>query len=236
MLFYILRNYYIMCYSIESSLRTSSMSLLAIIYLLSSGIPKFQYLGVVLFGWCLMQLTEAFLWMTDPRKCTTMNKFLTLFIIPIPLILQIIAPIFGSLFIEPWNENKGFKIGYSVFIILTVLIYRHIINPIFYTYKDCTTISPDGHLNWDTAVSNYKESNLINVIGQIVWTILIFIPLLKFWKGKRFWPFYMLVIIGMIISLSTDSPASIWCNVTSYTSIIASLLLFLNNIGIKILD
>ena len=97
-----------MCYSIESSLRTSGMSFLAIIYLLSSGIPKFQYLGVVLIGWCAMQLTEAFLWMTDPRKCTTINKWITLIIIPIVLAMQPLAPTWGSLFLNSWNENKNF--------------------------------------------------------------------------------------------------------------------------------
>jgi len=212
------------------------MSFLSIIYLLSSGIPKFQYLGVVLIGWCLMQLSEAFLWMTDPKKCSTMNKFLTLFIIPIPLILQVLAPIIGSLFIEPWNENINFKIYYSVFIIILVLSSRYIINPLFFTYKSCTTITPSGHLDWETKESNYKYSDLIHIIGQIIWFILVYIPLVKFWKGKRLWPFYILVLIGMITSLSTDSPASIWCNVASYTSIVAAALLFLNNNGIKILD
>jgi len=77
---------------------------------------------------------------------------------------------------------------------------------------------------------------LIYIIGQIIWFILVYIPLVKFWKGKRLWPFYILVLIGMITSLSTDSPASIWCNVASYTSIVAAALLFLNNNGIKILD
>ena len=225
-----------MCYSIESSLRTSGMSFLAIIYLLSSGIPKFQYLGVVLIGWCLMQLSEAFLWMTDPRKCSAMNKFLTMFIIPIPLILQVLAPIIGSLFIEPWNENRKFKIYYSVFIILLVLSFRYIINPVFFTYKSCTTITPNGYLDWDTKEPNYSNSGLLQIIGQIIWTFLVLIPLVKFWNGKRLWPFYLLVIIGTITSLSTDSPASIWCNIASYTSIIAAVCLFLNNIGIKILD
>jgi hypothetical protein len=102
------------------------MSFLAIIYLLSSGIPKFQYLGVVLTGWCAMQLAEAFLWMTDPRKCTTINKWITLIIIPIVLAMQPLAPTWGSLFLNSWNENKNFIIGYSL-LITGFLIIRYTI-------------------------------------------------------------------------------------------------------------
>ena len=72
-----------MCYSVESSLRTTFISLICIIYLIKSNIPKFQYLGSVLIGWCVMQFAEALIWMTDPTKCTTINRLLTIILIPI---------------------------------------------------------------------------------------------------------------------------------------------------------
>lgn len=226
-----------MCYSIESSLRTSGMSFLAIIYLLSSGIPKFQYLGVVLTGWCAMQLAEAFLWMTDPRKCTTINKWITLIIIPIVLAMQPLAPTWGSLFLNSWNENKNFIISYSLFI-TGFLIIRYTIIYLFFKHKNCTTITPQGHLDWDTRVydSNYNFMSLTYIFSNSLWGIMILYPLLKFWKGKRLWPFYLIPFFGLLIGFFTDAPGSIWCHITSYSSITAAVCLFLNNIGIKILD
>jgi len=47
-----------MCYSVESSLKTTLLSLAAIIYLLSSRIPHFQLIGAALIGWCGMQFAE----------------------------------------------------------------------------------------------------------------------------------------------------------------------------------
>lgn len=44
-----------MCYSVESSIKTTTVSLLAIIYLLSSNIPHFNWIGITLIGWCSMQ-------------------------------------------------------------------------------------------------------------------------------------------------------------------------------------
>ena len=226
-----------MCYSIESSLRTSGMSFLSIIYLLSSGIPKFQYLGVVLIGWSIMQLAEAFLWMTDPRKCNSINKWITIIIIPIVLIMQPLGSVWGSLFLHSWNENKQFIINYSALIILFLLCHRYIFNPLFFTYKLCTTITPSGHLDWDTKVAtNYNYLNLSYILSILFWGFVILYPLLKFWKGNRLWPFYIIPLFGMIIGFFTDSPGSIWCHITSYASITAAVCLFLNNIGIKVLD
>ena len=54
--------YYIyMCYSVESSLKTTVLSFFSIIYLLASGIPHFQWLGITLIGWCAMQFEELLL-------------------------------------------------------------------------------------------------------------------------------------------------------------------------------
>ena len=67
-----------MCYSVESSLKTTLVSLSAIVYLLTSNIPHYQWLGVTLIGWCAMQFDELLLWLTNPLKeCTKWNKIIT---------------------------------------------------------------------------------------------------------------------------------------------------------------
>ena len=226
-----------MCYSVESSIMTSGFSLLAIIYLLSSGIPKFKYLGAVLIGWCAMQFAEMLLWMTNPQKCTLTNRLITLIIIPIVLALQPLGCVWGSLFLESWNENKKFIISYTIFVVLLLFLHRHVINPILFEYKDCTIITPQGHLDWSTDVPlKNKKNNIINIIVTILWFILIYYPLNKFWDKGRLWPFYIIPIIGLIYGFFTDSPGSIWCYITSYSSISAIIMLFLHKHGYKILD
>ena len=111
-----------MCYSVESSLKTTAMSLFAIIYLLTSNIPHFQWIGIILIGWCGMQFAELLLWLTDPRKgCTMWNKIITMTLIPFALILQPLGSLFGSLYVIPWNKSsdlrKNFIIFYSLFVI-----------------------------------------------------------------------------------------------------------------------
>ena len=115
-----------MCYSVESSLKTTSISLVAIIYLLSSGIPHFKWIACALIGWCSMQFAELLLWLTKPRKeCTIWNKIITLTLIPIVLMLQPLGALWGSIYAIPWNKSspfrKNFMIYYTIFVVLLVL-------------------------------------------------------------------------------------------------------------------
>ena len=137
-----------MCYSVESSAKTTLYSLTAIIILLTSGVPHFQWLGVILIGWCGMQFDELLLWLTDPRKgCTTANKLITVTLIPLVLILQPLGSILGSFFVKPWNQceqnRKLFVVVYSAMIIVSILY-------VFFRSKQslCTTVTANGHLNW----------------------------------------------------------------------------------------
>jgi hypothetical protein len=50
-----------MCYSLESSAKTSGLSLFAIVLLLQSNIPHFQWIGLMMVGWCGMQIAEFLL-------------------------------------------------------------------------------------------------------------------------------------------------------------------------------
>ena len=130
-----------MCYSVSSSLKTTTISLIAIVYLLSSGIPHFQWIGILLIGWCGMQFAELLLWMTKPRtQCTSWNKIITLTLIPLVLALQPLGSLWGSLYVIPWNKStdfrKNFIIFYSILIVLAVCWSQF-----FNITKTCTIVT-----------------------------------------------------------------------------------------------
>ena len=86
-----------MCYSVESSAKTTLLSLVAIVVMLRSNVPHFMWIGLIMVGWCGMQFVEMLLWLTNPRKsCTPMNKLITLTLIPLVLVLQPLCALFGS--------------------------------------------------------------------------------------------------------------------------------------------
>ena len=131
-----------MCYSVESSAKTTLLSLVAIILMLQSSVPHFKWIGLTLIGWCGMQFAELLLWLTNPRKsCTSMNKLITLTLIPLVLVSQPLFGLLGSFFVKPWSEcnqkRKLFIVLYAVLATVVVLVYF---------YKDpekyCTTVTP----------------------------------------------------------------------------------------------
>jgi hypothetical protein len=223
-----------MCYSVDSSLRTTAISLFAIVYLWSSGDPHFKWLAITLVGWCLMQFAELLLWLTDPRKgCTDWNTVITMTLIPLVLMLQPLGSLLGSLFVTPWAKSSGprkyFLVLYSLLIVTLVGIY-HFYDP----YKICTTVTPDGHLFWATT-NHAAPKTLMDTISYYLWALLIILPLLLFWD-KHMMSILLLIAIpafGFFYGdLNTDSKASIWCFYTSYTSVIASAFLLLKQTGI----
>jgi hypothetical protein len=218
-----------MCYSVESSLKTTAISFLSILYLLTSNIPHFQWIGVALVGWCGMQFDELLLWLTNPRKgCTKWNQIITMTLIPLILLSQIICPLWGSLCVFSWEKmsslRKKFMIFYTLFCI-AIMYFLHFHNP----SRTCTIVSPQGHLYW--VLNDYLKTN--NVLPYL-WFVLIALPFLLFWKKS----FLLLLLLGILPAIGiqigkyTDAQGSIWCYYTSYTSIIASIALFLkkNNI------
>jgi hypothetical protein len=220
-----------MCYSVESSVKTTAISLFAIIYLLTSNIPYFQWIGITLIGWCGMQFAELLLWLTDPRKgCTMSNKILTMTLIPLVLILQPLGSLFGSLYVIPWNKSsdlrKNFIKFYSLVIILGML-YVHCYQP----EKMCTTVTNNGHLYWNTHIDNnatpIKRS-------YFYWLVIILLPIIIFWNKNYLLIALTLIMptVGFITGWWTDARGSIWCHYTSYTSIFASVFLFLHQSGI----
>lgn len=217
-----------MCYSVESSLRTSFMSFVTIAILISSGIKKFQYLGAVLIGWCAMQFAEALLWMENPRKgCTTTNKWLTLILIPLVLMMQPLGATWGSLYFDSWAKNGDFILKYTAFV--AIATFAIFVVPLSDNYKTCTTVTPSGHLNWFT----YELDSIswFYVLVTFIWAAIILYPLYKFWPGHRLWPFYIIPLIGIFAGFMTDSPGSIWCYITSYGSLSAVVLLMMHKLG-----
>jgi hypothetical protein len=220
-----------MCYSYEASIKTSLISFLAIIYLLSSGIQKFMHLGYILIGWCGMQFAEALLWKTEPYSgCTLANQMITLVIIPLVLMAQPLGSIWGA------TCSKDIKIKYSVFVVATLLIYNFGILPLLYPFKSCTVVTPQGHLDWNT-VETPKYStgfNLRALLMTVIWGAIILYPFFKYWTGKNAWLIPLIPTIGAFYSVFTDSPGSIWCYYTSYGSYVAAGALLLHQLGMDI--
>ena len=229
-------SYYIfMCFSVESSLKTTSISLLAIVYLLTSKIPHFQWIGIGLIGWCGMQFAELLLWLTEPRKgCTLWNKIITMTLIPLVLMLQPLGFLFGSLFVIPWDKSSDMRkkllIFYTLFIVLAVS-YTFYYKP----SKICTTVTESGHLYWSPSDYSYSAADIAT---YFLWAVLIILPIVMFWN-KSYAIIVLLIIIptfGLLTGLKTDSRASIWCHYTSYTSMISIAILFAQQVlNIKLL-
>jgi hypothetical protein len=226
-----------MCYSIESSLKTTAISLFAIIYLLSSGIPHFQWIGLSLIGWSGMQFAELLLWLTEPRKgCTFWNKVITMTLIPLILCLQPLGLLWGSTIIFPWDKSSSMR-KYFMLIFTAIVLAGVYSQHFMYPTKYCTTVTNQGHLYWmtlkDGDKDNSKSARFFNNTIYLLWALLIALPLILFWNKN---PLFILLIMiiptfGFFTGLTTDSKASIWCHYTSYTSIISVICLFIHQIG-----
>jgi len=221
-----------MCYSKDSSLYTSIVSSAAIVYLLSSGIPHFQWLGVALAGLCAMQFAEYLLWSENPEKsCTEKNKLITASLVPAALFLQGIAGFYGSLYVFPWKSSSDTRkatILLFTLISATAVYFANFHNPT----KECTVVTEEGHLDWgrtDFAVMDAKSG-----LGYYAWLVVLFASLLAWNRSYIFLvAFLALPVFGFLYGrYGTDSQASIWCYYTSWSSIIASLGLFLKQAGI----
>ena len=218
-----------MCYSATSSLYTSTVSFLSILYLLSSGIPHFQWLGATLIGWCAMQFTEFLLWSENPReKCTDGNKLLTATAVPLSLFVQAISAILGALFVYKFDFLKPYIIG-SVLLSATVIYITQFYKP----DKMCTVVTPQGHLDWSRTSNWNAITNTSRDFDYYFWALVIFAPLIL-WKRSLLFlvVFLLLPAFGFFYGQTTDSGATIWCYYTSWSSAIAAFALFLKQAGI----
>ena len=222
-----------MCYSIESSLKTTTLSLVCIIYLFLSNNPYFKWIAASLVGWCIMQFVEMLLWMTEPQHgCTKWNIIISLTLIPLAVMIQPLGVLFGSFYVTPWSESstlrKWFSIIFTAFAIGSVS-YIHLYKP----EKVCTTITPKGHLFWAKIKEN-DHSDPSYFLQQGLWFLYIMLPYFVFWD-KSFIFIILLTITPLFGFLyghfKTDSRGSIWCFYTSFASIVGAVCLFLKNQG-----
>ena len=222
-----------MCYSVESSAKTSALSLFAIILLLQSNVPHFQWIGLTMVGWCGMQMAEFLLWLTNPREsCTSMNKIITLTIIPFVLFLQPLCGLFGSFFVKPWSacsdNRKLFIVIYSIIVLFSVVIYSY-----KGATKYCTTVTPEGHLDWWLSSFTPKYINE-HMIRYYLWLVMAIFPIFLLWdiSYKAILAICIIPLFGFFYGLKTDSSASIWCHYTSFTAIVSILIYVLYKFNI----
>jgi len=208
-----------MCYSVESSAKTSLLAFISIAVLFTSNVPHFKWIAVMMIGWCSMQIGELLLWLTNPRKsCTTMNKVITLTIIPLILLSQPILPILGSFFVKPWSKcsqnRRMLIVGYSI-AISALFLYYFFNNPTKY----CTIVTPQGHLQW--FLKNSENLKLEMPIGYYIWFAAIAIPAFLLWNisYKALFVILLLPLFGFIYALTTDAKDSIWCYYSSFSAI-----------------
>ena len=213
-----------MCYSVESSLKTSLLSFISIIVLFSSNVPHFKWIALILISWCSMQVGELLLWLTNPRKsCTPMNKLITLTLIPLILLSQPLLVIFGSFFVKPWSmcsQNRRMLIlGYCI-IASIVFLYYFFENPTKY----CTTVTKQGHLNW--LLKSSEDPRYEMPYGYYGWIVVGIGSALLLWdiSYKALVALFLIPLIGFIYSLNTDSKSSIWCYYSSYSSMVMLIL------------
>ena len=209
---------------------TSTVSLVAIVYLLASGIPHFQWLGVTLIGWSSMQFSEFLLWSENPRKeCTETNKLVTATLIPLSIALQPLAPAFGALFVYPLAVLKPYLIAWVTLVLLDMLMYYL---QFYDPERPCTVVNKEGHLDWSRS-KDYTEDTS-KAFYYIAWLLLIALPMIVGWKKSPMFlaAFWVFPTIGYLYGLSTQSPATIWCYYTSWSSIIGAAGLFLKQTNI----
>jgi hypothetical protein len=208
-----------MCYSVESSAKTSLLAFISIAVLFTSNVPHFKWIAVMMIGWCSMQIGELLLWLTNPRKsCTTMNKVITLTLIPLILVSQPILPILGSFFVKPWSQcskNRQMLIVWYSIIVSAVFLYYFFMNPTKY----CTIVTKQGHLQW--FLKNGENLKQKMPIGYYIWALIVAIPALLLWNisYKALFVVLLLPLFGFIYGLRTDAKDSIWCYYSSFSAI-----------------
>jgi hypothetical protein len=176
-----------------------------------------------------MQFAEYLLWSENPKEgCTETNKLITATIIPISLASQPLAPAFGALFVYPLETLRPYLILYVILVVAAmVLEYACVYDP----DQPCTVVNKEGHLDWSRSKDYANITTKAFFYG--VWVTLIAIPMILGWK-KGYWliaAFWIFPTIGYVYGLSTQSPGTLWCYYTSWSSIVAAVALFLKQTG-----
>ena len=208
-----------MCYSVESSAKTSLLSFISIAVLFSSNVPHFKWIALMMTSWCSMQVAELLLWLTNPRKsCTTMNKVITLTLIPLILLSQLILVVVGSFFVKPWSKCSQTRriliVGYCV-IASAIFLNYFFSNPAKY----CTIVTKQGHLQWFLKTQEEKLAEMPHYYYS--WLIAVTASAFILWNISYKVLFVVLIfpLLGFIYSLTTDAKDSIWCYYSSFSAV-----------------
>ena len=208
-----------MCYSVESSVKTSLLAFVSIVVLFTSNVPHFKWIALILTGWCLIQVAELLLWLTHPRKsCTTTNKVITLTLIPLILASQPVLAATGSFFVKPWSkcsQNRRMLIVSFCIIFSIIFLYYFFYNPTKY----CTIVTKQGHLQW--FLKNREDKRFEMPIGYYIWLGAISIPAFLLWNisYKALFVVFLLPLLSFIYGMTTDAKDSIWCYYSSFSAI-----------------
>jgi hypothetical protein len=172
-------------------------------YLLRRKHPKLKWAAIAIMGITAMQLIEGLLWLDGPNPNSTFNKILTVGFIPLVLLTQAWGPLFGSLFVVPFKKRRAMFFLLLIYAVVHVVVNRIINNPIY------TQVTPQGFLNWYSAVNPPQISPWI----YMLWGLTIGAPFLLWYRPLR--QALMIVgwglFLGVIAFVLTDSPASFWC-------------------------
>ncbi len=182
-----------MCFSFEVSLATFIISWTISLYLLNKDLNTHQRNNVIfLLIFSSIQLADSILWYINMKK-NSLNYFVTSFVIPTILSLQILHNIYIR------NNNKNIFIDiFSIFF----CIY------LFYKLN-----------GYSIAVCENKFSSPVWGSNEIkLWEILIFCTLIT-WPAWDMFLYQMFILVPFIYIFANGAYGSLWCffaNITAF--------------------
>ncbi|KAH3764227.1 hypothetical protein Pelo_3930 [Pelomyxa schiedti] len=214
-----------MCWSLEVSVATLAWSwaISAICYWRNST-PRDRWNAITLAAFSSMQLVEAVLWwdfgrcpVVSPRGCSDFNFVVTQTAVPITLILEPLAALYGGgkKVTGPLMKGKWtrFLVG-ATWLNSALIAWRGI--PLVDKWWTCTIISPSGHLLW--------WGEMLPLSCYIVFVIVMTYPYLLGMKPFHAGLLYSGILWGSwTYGMFTDSNGSNWCLWANLFSVLALL-------------
>jgi hypothetical protein len=167
-----------------------------------------KWSAVALMGITAMQWAEGILWLDGPKPHGALNQLLTVWLIPLALLVQPWGPLLGSTFDQP---VRGRRVPFYLLLVLglTVVVTARVIYQPTYTQ-----VTPEGHLNWWSP----RNPPVFAPWAYGLWACLIGAPFLLWWRP--FWQALLIVSWGWAWAIAsyllTDSAASHWCFFVSF--------------------
>ena len=200
-----------MCFDATSSFVAGGAAYGVSAYLLRRNHARLKWGAVALMGITMMQWVEGFLWLDGPLPHGTVNKILTVALIPIALLAQAWGPLLGSAWEVPISKRKSAFYGLMTVGLLFVVIARVVHHPTM------TQVTPEGFLNWWSP----QNPPTFPVWAYGLWALVIGSPFLIWWKPM--WQALLICSWGWFWAtlsfLVTDSAASYWCFFVSFYAI-----------------